>query len=299
MGNLRIEGETFEAPFVPLSPITRRPGVFVDVKFHEVPDSLEYSLKQEEEILWEKKVEDAKERGQVLTRGFQYGFTPDDAKSLADSFKFDIPVAQITYSRIELAKKENRRNIPNVLGLSEILYGPKGYLFVERGGKVAYYGGTGQFHALVSGGFPRNLKPIKPKDMTIETWLEAQQQTEHAILPSEVFAREFLGIVLDKALGYKPELLFTAQTKVTKEKLAERFPEDAFERKGVIEFWRRAKSLTRAILAHRELERHVPPGFGGAIIELARIGGIESLDALNYEAKKHGGPLIEYGVRNR
>lgn len=296
MAKLHVEGETFETAFVPLNE-NGRPGITVNVRFATVPDTIDEKLAQDEEQLWQEKVADAAAKGQNLTKGFQYGLRPDQATQVAirdDSLV--VPVSKIWYSRIELAKKVNSTKVPNVLALCEILTGPDGYLFVERGGIVAYHGGTSQLHALVAGNYPRNLKPAEPRDMMAETWLEAQQQTEHAIKPEEVSNRQLLGIILDRTLGYKPDIAFTASAAVSAETLATRFAVDAWEKKGIREFPATVTGLRQAILEHRDIKRHVPPGYGAAILELVRMGGILELDRLNSEGRQSGAPIISYKI---
>jgi hypothetical protein len=294
---LHIEGETFETAFVPLNH-KYRPGVFVDVKFYNVPDSLPEHLKTEEDKLWNLKVAEAAAKGQKLTRGFQYGL------ELSRGFDIEyrdrkpiflgLPVSDITYSRIELAKSQKSREIPNVLAFCEVVLGKNGYLFVERGGAVAYHGGTSQLHALVAGNYPRDLPQIKASEMSVDKWLSAQQETEQKIAPNEIQNRQLLGIILDRTLGYKPDVAFIAETNLSKEEMAKRSPIDKWEMKGIQEFPGTVNDLTNIILEHQDIKRHVPPGFGAAILELARIGGLNALRMLNYEGKQHGAPLIQY-----
>ena len=311
MAKLHIEGETFVTGLVPFDPVDNRPGtLFFTVRLVDVPNTLDDALRLEEERLWQLKVEDANVRGQNLTNGFQYLVSPAQIEAIkyVVGRTITVPVARGTYSRIELATAEvkkdpQRKDIPNVLALCEIVGGSGAYLFVERGGKVAYHGGTSQLHALVAGNYPRNLPQTRPEDMTPEKWLEAQQETEHKIAPEEIQQRLFLGIILDKTLGYKPDMAFGALTSVTADHLSERFAEDAWEKKGIQEvpfnsgILDPTRALRELILEHADFKRHVPPGLGAAIIELARRDTISALDRLNAEGRQHSAPLIEYAVR--
>ena len=310
MAQLKIEGETFVTALVPFDPVDRRPGTLTSgVKFVGLPDTLEKSLIAEEDRLWDVKVADAQARGQNLTRDFQYLLRPDHALSLSYVVGRDIvvPVAQGTYSRIKLATSEvekdpPRKDIPNVLALCEIVTGKNGYMFVERADEVAYHGGKRQLHALVAGNFPRNIiQPVKPEDITVERWLEAQQETEHKIMPREItFPRMLLGIILDKTLGYKPDIAFAAVTNmIDKQELSKRFAVDVWEQKGIREFPATERNLINVILEYSAATRHVPPGFAAAIIELARRYRLDALDRLNVEGRAHGAPQIEYNIIGR
>lgn len=301
MAKLHIESETFKA-YTPYDPLSKRAGTFLSgIRFVEVPDTLDDILRAKEDALWQEKVKDAKAKGQVLTRGFQFLVKPSDIDPLkyAPDEGIVLPVARGTYSRIELAKAvvkddASKRDIPNVLALCEIVKGSNGYIFVERGGSVAYHGGKSQLHALVAGNYPRNLQPpIRAEDFTPEAWLEAQQQTEHDIKPKEIL-RQFLGIILDKTLGYKPDIAFTAITRLTADDISKRIAQDAWEKKGIREVPATPEALIRLIAEHSDLKRHVPPGYGAAILELARRGTVKALDKLNSELKTHGAPVVTY-----
>ncbi len=213
-----------------------RPGVECTVLFEEIQDMLTADLKKREDALWDIKVEEAKVRGQNLTRGLQYGLAPN---SIADCTidaeqRLIIPLSQITYARIELATILNQRDVPNVLALCEIMRGPNGYLFVERGGKVAYHGGTSQLHALVAGNYPRTLSFVEPQYIETDSWLKAQQTSKHGIKSEEVTNRQLLGIVLDRSLGYKPDIAFTIDLSIDIDALQQRYASDKWEAKGVI-----------------------------------------------------------------
>lgn len=298
---LSVESETFETAGAPLFGYGR-PGPVTKIEFYKVQDILEDALRKEEERLWLIKVENAKTGSQNLTRNFQYGLVPNDAEqavinAFASATALRLPVSRITYSRLELAASKKSREIPNVLGVSEIVKSPTSYLFVQRSKEVAYHGGREQLYTLVGGGFPRNMPPIQPEDMTVGAWLAAQEKAEHGIELGEIKQRIFLGIILDKTLGYKPEIAMCGEGRLSLELLAGRAAIDAWEKKGVIEVPATIKDVIRILLEHRELERHVPSGYGTAILELAKLGGLRALDQLNYEGTQRGGPLVEYHVK--
>ncbi len=296
MASIHVEGETFETLFVPLNE-QEKPGVDLSLSFYEVPDALEEKLSKREEELWKLKLTEAKVKGINLTNGNQYGFIPTVfSYTLIMNRNLVLQLSKTRYSRIELAKEENSKNISNVLALSEIIEGSDGYLFVQRGNKVAYYNNSGQLHALVAGNYPQNIDFLSPNNMSIDKWLTEQQKTEHCIDKTEITDRLFLGVVLDKKCGYKPDIVYTAKTPLNKQELSKRNAIDAWEKKGVIETPSTEKELRTLILEHSELKQHVPPGYAGAILELAKAFGLQALDRLNYEGKKGSAPLIEYSV---
>jgi len=272
-----------------------------------VRDEIGPTLSDEQERLWKIKLEEAEKQNKEIGKSFQYGLSARDAKETIprDSYeqfgkgryKLIVPVSVIDYSRIELAMHLKSRYIPNVLAVSEIMKGKECYLFVTRGGRVAYYDSPEQLHALVAGGFPRNIKPIMPADMTIDRWLEEQQMTEHAIRKEEVMYRIILGVVLDKTNGYKPDILVTGFSSLDKQQLNARAPQDAFERDRVVQVEATEAGLTGLLLEHMPLGKNVPVGLAGGILELGRVYGLRAIDNLLSEAKLHGAPPFEHEVK--
>lgn len=152
-----------------------------------------------------------------------------------------------------------------------------------------------QFPAL-AGNYPQQFPALKPEDMTPERWLDIQQEAEHAIKPSEISRRMFLGLVEDKTLGYKPDLAYVANSAIGLDELGKRAAPDAWEKKGVMEFPATEAGLIKVLLEHQGIKRHVPPGFGAAVLQLARVGGVEALERLNSEGRQGGAPVVTYRI---
>ncbi|MFH1181571.1 MAG: hypothetical protein V1702_01300 [Candidatus Woesearchaeota archaeon] len=305
MERLYLESDTFKSAHIPL--ISRRIGVEGKVRFREVPDVVDAEGRKKQEALYPEKLK--RSQGKEIGKSLQYGLSAKDAETIVPiesynsefGYRLTVPVSVINYSRIEYAISENSRDLPNVLGISEIFRGRNSYLFVKRGEKVAYYDSPEQLHALVAGGFPRNITPIMPDNMTVKKWLDEQQMTEHAIKPSEVAGRVILGVVLDKLVpGYKPEILLTGFARyktMSKKALDQRKPLDSFERDRIVEAPATEEGLAKLILENSWPGKNVPVGLAGAILELGRIGGFRALDNLISEAKQHGAPTFKYAIR--